>query len=243
MLLPTFYNRMHSIFLNQFVEGSSFEISSPEDITWKNIVQSISSFSNFHTGQPVINKLGGGSLTISFPNIQRRYMWIRGVAMVETTQQVVQNNAEAVAVLTTVVGGSGVLVGLVVQNQEKEKDRIHEEKLLILKQDHEKVVQKNQHESEYRIEQLRLESGNGGNVNASNRSYPDLSSEESPMKAVMERVPETLEKVRQIMKEEEKALQESENLIVHGTEQKNVKASSLLKEDPENGLTFFDLFF
>lgn len=121
LLLHSTYHRFVYLFLNPSIEGSSFTISSPNEITWGNILNSISSFSKHHTGREVKNQLGDVSLSVVFPYVQRRFMWKKASKGLE----VLETKKELLAVGATMLGAGTAAAGLYVQSVEKQRDREH----------------------------------------------------------------------------------------------------------------------
>jgi hypothetical protein len=77
------YFGIQNMFLNPQKVSSTFEIESPNDITWENILKAISGFSNNYCGLPIGNKLKKQDLSRCFPYIAKRFMF-RNAAKVIT---------------------------------------------------------------------------------------------------------------------------------------------------------------
>jgi len=149
LLLITLYNRVVYIFLNPSIEGTSFEVSNPQDISWENIMKSVSSFCEYHTGRSVANKLGKNKLTCVFPNIQRRFMWRKAVEVGATAAE----NSGLVGSVVTVVTASAAVGGLIVQSsQHKENLRADAEEK---QREREFQLERDRRDQEFQLERDR----------------------------------------------------------------------------------------
>ena len=115
IFLYTFYNQLKILFLNPNFEASTYHSSdsgneSAKDLTWEDIINSISSISLCFFGRPVLNKLGKEKGSVAFPHITKRYMFSRATAAIKS-------NPELATAATAIGGAIGFGVSEMIQNK------------------------------------------------------------------------------------------------------------------------------